>query len=96
MAQYKGKVAWFNNAKGYGFITAEGIKDVFCHFSAVQQKGYKALNEGDEVEFDIGQGEKGAQAENVLVIGNRVTEPLPIHRSYDHRAHAFAVRKVAT
>ncbi len=53
MAQYKGKVKWFNNAKGYGFIGREDGPDVFVHYSAIQLDGYKTLKEGDEVEFDI-------------------------------------------
>ena len=68
MAQHTGKVAWFNNAKGYGFLTAEGIKDVFCHFSAIQSDKYKSLKEDDTVEFNIIQGEKGLQADNVVVL----------------------------
>ena len=59
MAQYKGKVKWFNNAKGYGFIGREDGPDVFVHYSAIQSDGYKQLKEGDEVEFDIVQGAKG-------------------------------------
>lgn len=69
MAQFQGKVQWFNNAKGYGFLGAEGTKDVFCHFSAIQDGGYKSLNEGEPVEFDIEQGQKGAQAANVKRLG---------------------------
>ena len=65
MAQHTGTVAWFNNAKGYGFVKADGIKDVFCHFSAIQTDGYKSLNEGEPVEFDVEQGQKGPQASNV-------------------------------
>jgi CspA family cold shock protein len=61
----KGTVKWFNNQKGYGFISSETGKDVFVHYSAVQTDGYKTLNEGDAVEFDIVQGPKGPQAENV-------------------------------
>ena len=58
MAQYKGKVKWFNNAKGYGFIGREDGPDVFVHYSAIQLDGYKTLKEGDEVEFDIVEGQK--------------------------------------
>lgn len=65
MAQ--GTVKWFSNQKGYGFITQEGGKDVFCHFSGIVAEGYKTLNEGDKVEFEIIQGTKGEQASNVVV-----------------------------
>jgi len=61
-----GKVKWFNNAKGYGFIEKEDGGDVFVHYSAIQGEGYKTLNEGEKVEFEISQGEKGPQAVNVL------------------------------
>lgn len=63
----QGTVKWFNGQKGYGFIsTAEG-KDVFVHFSAIQnEEGYKTLNEGQEVEFDLEEGPKGPQASNVI------------------------------
>jgi CspA family cold shock protein len=64
MAQ--GTVKWFNAEKGYGFITVdEGGADVFVHFSAIQMDGYKALDEGQRVEFEVGQGQKGPQAEAV-------------------------------
>lgn len=66
MAQYKGKVKWFNNAKGYGFIGREDGPDVFVHYSSIQLDGYKTLKEGDDVEFDIVQGQKGAQADAVI------------------------------
>ena len=62
----KGTVKWFSNQKGYGFITPENGKDVFVHFSAVQGDGYKSLNEGEAVEFEISQGPKGEQAINVV------------------------------
>ena len=62
----KGTVKWFSNQKGYGFITPEGGgKDVFVHHSAVQGEGYKTLDEGQNVEFDVTQGPKGEQAANV-------------------------------
>lgn len=60
-----GTVKWFNSAKGYGFIARDGGKDVFVHYSAIQMDGYRALNEGDKVEFTIVEGSKGPQAENV-------------------------------
>ena len=63
-----GKVKWFNNGKGYGFIETDEGKDVFVHFSAVQGEGYKTLNEGQSVEFDLSDGEKGPQANNVVVL----------------------------
>jgi cold shock protein len=66
MVQHVGKVVWFNNAKGYGFLKYEGGVDVFCHYSAIQKDGYKVLREGDDVEFDIVKDETGReQAANV-------------------------------
>jgi CspA family cold shock protein len=67
MAQ--GTVKWFNGDKGYGFIAVDGGQDVFVHFSAIVSDGYRNLEEGQQVEFDITQGQKGLQAENVKVIG---------------------------
>ena len=61
----KGKVKWFNEKKGYGFIEQEGGGDVFVHFSAIQGEGFKTLAEGQEVEFDVVDGQKGPQASNV-------------------------------
>ena len=61
-----GTVKWFNSSKGYGFITPESGNDVFVHHSAIQGDGYKSLNEGQSVEFEIQQGDKGAQAANVV------------------------------
>lgn len=64
----KGTVKWFNNQKGYGFITAEDGKDVFVHFSGLNMEGFKTLEEGASVEFDITDGAKGPQAVNVEVV----------------------------
>lgn len=64
----EGTVKWFSPEKGFGFITIEGGQDVFVHFSAIDMSGYKVLEEGQRVTFDVGQGPKGAQAEKVKVI----------------------------
>jgi CspA family cold shock protein len=64
-----GTVKWFNGAKGYGFIEREGGADVFVHFSAIQGDGYRNLEEGQKVEFEVQQGPKGLQAANVSVVG---------------------------
>lgn len=63
-----GVVKWFNNEKGFGFISVEGENDVFIHFSAIQGEGYKSLEEGQKVEFEIVDGAKGPQAANVTRI----------------------------
>jgi cold shock protein len=60
-----GKVKWFNDAKGFGFLEQDNGDDVFCHFSAITGEGFKSLQEGDEVEFDVVKGPKGLQAANV-------------------------------
>jgi len=62
----KGKVKWFNNKKGYGFITADSGTDIFLHHSAIQGDGFKTIEEGQEVEFEIAQGPKGEQAVNIV------------------------------
>jgi len=64
----KGKVKWFNENKGYGFIKQDNGPDIFVHFSEIKKEGFKTLSDGMEVEFDIVQGEKGLQATNVVVI----------------------------
>lgn len=65
VSKVQGKVKWFNSTKGYGFIGQESGPDVFVHFSAIQMDGYKTLQEGDNVEFEVVQGQKGPQADNV-------------------------------
>ena len=64
-----GKVKWFNDSKGVGFIETEGSEDVFAHFSAIAGEGYRSLQEGAEVEFEIVADAKGPRAENIRVIG---------------------------
>jgi CspA family cold shock protein len=64
----RGTVKWFNAEKGYGFISREGADDVFVHFSAIQGDGYRTLEEGQTVEFDVGPGRKGEEAQNVRVV----------------------------
>jgi len=61
-----GKVKWFNSEKGFGFITDENGKDIFAHFSQIQKDGYKTLEEGEEVSFDVVEGQKGPQAANIV------------------------------
>lgn len=64
----RGTVKWFNAEKGYGFISQEGGPDLFVHYSEIQGSGYRSLNEGDKVEFDITEGRKGKQASAVIVV----------------------------
>jgi cold shock protein len=63
-----GTVKWFNSEKGFGFITGEDGKDVFAHFSQIKSEGYKSLQEGQKVSFDVVNGQKGPQAENIIAI----------------------------
>ncbi|HUV87578.1 MAG TPA: cold shock domain-containing protein [bacterium] len=64
----KGKIKWFSEAKGYGFIERDEGDDVFVHYSSIQTEGFKTLAEGQEVEFEVVQGAKGPQAENVTLV----------------------------
>ena len=68
MSQVNGKVKWFNEKKGFGFLTREGGPDVFVHFSAIKSEGFRTLAEGQEVSFDIEEGQKGPQASNVVAV----------------------------
>jgi CspA family cold shock protein len=64
----QGTVKWFNNEKGYGFIAVDGGQDVFVHYSAIQADGYRSLDEGQRVEFEVAQGPKGPQADAVRIV----------------------------
>jgi cold shock protein len=65
-SMYTGKVKWFSDAKGYGFIEVDGQKDIFVHYSAISKEGYKSLAEGQVVQFEITEGARGIQAANVM------------------------------
>jgi len=75
-----GTVKWFNATKGYGFITRAGGDDIFVHYSAIEADGYKALNEGQQVEFTTIQGPKGLAASNVTWSGTEKSEDTPLPR----------------
>ena len=80
----RGRVKWFNAQKGYGFIERDGDDDVFVHYSAIQQEGYKTLEQGEEVEFDVIEGDRGPQAANVVRLGGGVPPgPGPLRRRED-------------
>ncbi len=70
MARTQGTVKWFNSEKGYGFITPENGPDLFVHYSEIQSGGFRTLNEGDKVEFEITEGKKGKQASSVTVVNS--------------------------
>ena len=70
IAMEKGTVKWFNDAKGFGFITREGAPDVFVHHTAIQAEGFRSLSEGEAVEFEVVQGPKGLQAANVRKVSS--------------------------
>ena len=74
---FKGTVKWFNNQKGYGFIQDESGKDIFVHYTGLNMPGFKSLEEGNEVEFDIVQGEKGPQASVSYCLCNNAACPFP-------------------
>jgi CspA family cold shock protein len=79
MSRITGKVKWFNNSKGYGFIEQPGSSDIFVHYSAIQGDGFKTLEEGQEVEFEVTQGPKGPQAEKVSpAFTSKATDLLPV------------------
>ena len=71
----KGRVKWFNAEKGFGFIERDGESDVFCHFSAITMDGFKYLEEGSIVEFDVVDGVRGPQAANIVSLGNSPAPP---------------------
>lgn len=70
MSRVIGKVKWFNNSKGYGFIEQPGESDIFVHYSAIKEDGYKTLLQGQDVEFEVTHGPKGPQAENVTKVAD--------------------------
>ena len=93
MARTTGTVKWFNDAKGFGFITPEnGEKDCFVHHTAIKAEGFRSLAEGERVEFDIVQGAKGPAAENVTKVGERLDGRGRTRTGRSHGAARFACR----
>jgi CspA family cold shock protein len=84
----RGRVKWFNAQKGYGFIEREGQDDVFVHYSAIQQEGHKTLDEGEEVEFDVIQSNRGPQAANVVRLGGGTPAPRAGGTSWESERNA--------
>lgn len=76
MERIRGEVQWFNNSKGYGFLSRDGGPDVFVHYSAIQTEGFKSLKEGDPVEYAVIEGDKGLQADAVLRLNKRPKQAL--------------------
>ena len=74
----RGKVKWFDAQKGYGFIEREGLKDVFVHFSVIQEQGYKSLTDGEEVEYELAETDRGPQARNVQRLHAQVALAGPV------------------
>ena len=89
-----GKVKWFNNSKGYGFIEKEGGGDVFVHYTAIQGDGFKTLNEGQLVEFELSQGDKGPQAINVTKFKCTTTPPDEQDNRFPRMSKIIAIRAV--
>jgi len=84
----KGTVQFFNNSKGWGFIKRENEADLFVHYTGIKSEGYKTLNEGDVVEFDVARGQKGEQAENVTVITKAQIKPVHRHAKASNASEA--------
>jgi CspA family cold shock protein len=87
MAQFEGTVKWFNNAKGYGFLGRDDGNDVFVHYSSILIEGYKSLKEGDPVVFDVIQGDKGPQADQVIPLKKKESsrEAMASHAPVEQR-----------
>src|ERR1044072_3313280 len=101
MSRITGKVKWFNNSKGYGFIEQPGSSDIFVHYSAIQGDGFKTLEEGQEVEFEVTQGPKGPQAEKATKMEvspaffGKATDFLPLAGPVSSQEEKATSRRVA-